>query len=42
MTPVQYKEMVAKAPPDDDMDSMKTVMPTPDDHEHGSHAHTNN
>lgn len=43
MTPVQYKEMVAKAPPDDDMDSMNNaVMPTPDDHEHGSHAHTNN
>ena len=44
MTPAQYKEIVAKAPPDDDMDSMNdAAMPTsPHAHELGSHTHTHN
>lgn len=39
MTPAQYKEIVAKAPRDEDMDSMAddTAMPAAHGHEHGSH-----
>jgi mono/diheme cytochrome c family protein len=43
LTPAQYKEIVDKAPPDDDMDSMtdNTAMPIPHGHEQGRHTHTN-
>lgn len=34
MTPAQYKEMVAKAPPDDDMDSMDDSTSISHDHGH--------
>jgi mono/diheme cytochrome c family protein len=41
MTPEQYKEIVAKAPPDEDMDSMgNAAKPTPNGHSHDSHTHT--
>lgn len=36
MTPAQYKEMVAKAPPDDDMESDGDGS---DGHAHGDHSH---
>ncbi len=36
MTPAQYKEMVAKAPPDDDMESGGDGS---DGHAHGDHSH---
>lgn len=36
MTPAQYKEMVAKAPPDDDMESGEGSS---DGHAHGDHSH---
>lgn len=37
MTPVQYKEIVSKAPPDDDMDHTDSVsMPGADDHRRSS------
>jgi mono/diheme cytochrome c family protein len=40
MTPEQYKEIVAKAPPDEDMDSMgNAAKPTPNGHAHDSHTH---
>lgn len=40
MTPEQYKQIVAKAPPDEDMDAMDgEAMPAPHDHTHHGHAH---
>ena len=40
MTPAQYKDMVAKAPPDEDMGPMDgATMPAPGGHTHGGHAH---
>lgn len=43
LTPEQYKEIVDKAPPDDDMDSMtdNAARPISDGHEQGRHTHTN-
>jgi mono/diheme cytochrome c family protein len=43
MTAAQYKEIVARAPPDDDMDSMddNSAMPTHHTHEHGIHMRSN-
>ena len=43
LTPSQYKEIVDKAPPDDDMDSMtdNAAMPIPHGHEQSRHTHTN-
>lgn len=43
MTPAQYKEMVAKAPPDEDMGTMDdATMPAPGGHARGSHSHAGN
>ena len=40
MTPAQYKEIVAKAPPDEDMSPMDdATLPVPGGHTHGGHAH---
>ncbi|HUW28622.1 MAG TPA: cytochrome c [Sulfuriferula sp.] len=40
MTPVQYKERVAKAPPDEDMGPMDdATLPAPGSHTHSGHAH---
>ena len=40
MTAAQYKEIVAKAPPDEDMGPMdNTTMPPPDGHTHSGHTH---
>ncbi|MDP2027975.1 cytochrome c [Sulfuriferula sp.] len=41
MTPAQYKEMVAKAPPDDDMGPMDSAtMPAAQGHNHDSSSHS--
>ncbi|MEO6975816.1 MAG: cytochrome c [Gallionella sp.] len=43
MTPAQYKEIIAKAPPDDDMDSMDdAAIPPPHEHAHGGNTHASN
>jgi hypothetical protein len=40
MTPAQYKETVARAPPDEDMDSMDhATLPFPHSHADGGKAH---
>jgi hypothetical protein len=40
MTPAQYKAMVAKAPPDEDMAPMDgATMSAPGGHTHSGHAH---
>ncbi|BBP02753.1 hypothetical protein TPL01_01850 [Sulfuriferula plumbiphila] len=40
MTPAQYQEIVAKAPPDEDMGPMDgAAMPAPGGHMHGGHTH---
>lgn len=43
MTPEQYKEIVAKAPPDEDMEPMDgTAMSVPDSHTHSGHTNDEN
>ncbi len=40
MTPAQYKDIVARATPDDDMGQMdNATMPAASGHKHGGHAH---